>query len=147
MKAVRTQCLKLLAKSKARSRPGARRKPYPSLPVESTRAVMLSHDLLGIVGQGFGLRQKLQTLFYFRVRLCPHLHALILTESIHKNFSLDVGPEPLVVIHKIGLSVRDIGLVERLAEVLHERIVHFEALRRMMIHYVAFCEVEERIVL
>src|SRR6266481_1329231 len=145
-----TAVFRMTAVSRQEQRPGASPgldEIHSHLPVERTRSVMLSHDLLGIVGQGFGLRQKFQTLYHFRVRLGAHFHALILAESIHKNLSLDVGPEPLVVVHQIGLSVGNIGLVERLAEILHERIVHFEALRRMMSHDIALGEVEERIVL
>ncbi len=73
---------------------------------------MLSHDALGVVGQRFGLRQKLESLDHFRIRFRPDFEPFILTESIHEDFGFDIGFDPVVVIDQIRLRVRDIRFVE-----------------------------------
>src|SRR5580704_15178360 len=102
------------------------------LPVERSRSVMFRYDLLRIVREGFGLREKLETFQYFGIRFRAHLHALILTEGIYENLGLDVGFDPVVVIQQIRLRVGNISLVERFAEILHDGIIDFEALRGVM---------------
>ena len=134
-------------KSKGPERVRASGKSVQSLAVKGSRTVVLGHNALGIVGESFGLRQKVQSLEHLRIRFRPDLQALILTESIDEDLSLDVGLDPVVVIHEISLRVRDVRLIQRLAEVLHNGIIHFEALRRMMIHHIALGVVEERVML
>src|ERR1700733_7147091 len=117
------------------------------LPVEGSRCVVLGYDALGTLGQRLCLRKKVQTFHHFRIRFRSYLHALILTKSIYKDLSLDVGLDPVAVIDQVRLGIGNIGLVERLAEILKDGIVDLEALRGMMIYHVALGEIEEGVVL
>src|SRR5579872_213477 len=117
------------------------------LPVERRCHVVLGHDLLGVVGQRFRLREKFQTLNDLRIRLGPDFHTFILAESVNKNLRLDIRLDPVAIVEQISLRVRDVGFIERLAERLQRRIVNLKALGGVMIHHVALREVEERIVL
>ncbi len=58
-----------------------------------------------------------------------------------------LDPDPLAVVNKICLSVSNIGLIERLAEILQDGIVNFEVLCGMMSHDIALRKVEECVVL
>ena len=52
-----------------------------------------------------------------------------------------------LLLDQFGFSVGNLFLVEELAEILHHRIVRFEALGRMVIDHIALGEVEERVML
>jgi len=66
---------------------------------------VLGHGALGGVGQGFGLRKKIQSLHNFGIGFSADLHAFILTESVNEDLRFDVRPEPVVVIDQVGLGV------------------------------------------
>ena len=112
-----------------------------------TRAVSFSDDLFSVVCQLARLREKIKRLNNLRIALSSYLETFFLSERIHEQFALDIGTDPLVVLHQIGFGVRRLVSVERLAELLHHALVHFEVLRNVMSVHVVFREVEERIML
>ena len=70
-----------------------------------------------------------------------------MAKRIHKNFALDAGAHPVVVLQQIRLGVRDLARVERLAKFLHHVIVDFEVLRHVVIDDIMLRKVEECIML
>lgn len=78
--------LRPLVKSEGPEKKSGPVKSYFGLPIKCPRGIVLGHNLLGTVGQSFGLRQQIQTFQNFWIRLRAHLQAFIFAESVGKNF-------------------------------------------------------------
>src|ERR1035438_5461884 len=109
--------------------------------------VSFGNHLPGVVGQGARLRHQLQRFNHVGIGFRPHLQALFLTESIDKDFALEIGAQPVVVLEQLAFGVDNLFFVEKLAEVLQDRVVNLEALHHFVGVGIFLGKVEQRIVL
>src|SRR5262245_32457109 len=62
-------------------------------------AVSLGDDLLRVLRQSPRLREEIKRFQDFRIAFSSDLEPLFLAERIHKQFALDVGADPVVILH------------------------------------------------
>src|ERR1019366_4696824 len=109
--------------------------------------IALRDDPLGVVRLLLGLGKQFQCLGHSRVVFGMCLHAFLLTKFVDEQFGLDIGFDPIAVRRQVRLGEGGLLFIQKLAEVLHHRVVNFKLLVDFVVDDVVLGEVEEGIFL